>query len=276
MQNNSFTKNLMTGIRKRLKLLSDNPYKQVNINWLKLKYYKHLAPGKLRKHTMFGSDVYFLSPGELLHGLEEIFIDNIYKQQLKESPYIIDCGANIGLSIIYIKQAYPKAEILAFEPDEKNFSLLSKNMESFGLSNITLRNEAVWVENTKLKFFNDGSMGSKIDDENSNTSHEVQAIRLKDLLVKDIDFLKIDIEGAEFKVLSDLGNNLHFVKNLFVEYHGSYQQNTELTKLFEIFSENGFSYYIKEATEVYATPFLKIKKSGIPYDVQLNIFCFRL
>src|SRR6266404_2067922 len=120
MQNESFAKKLRRGIQKRSTDLFKNPYKEVNLNWLKLKYYKHLPPGRLRAHKLFGKLVYFYSPAEFLHGLHEIFISKIYDQQLDKRPYIIDCGANIGLSIIYMKQRYPEAEILAFEPDEKN------------------------------------------------------------------------------------------------------------------------------------------------------------
>ena len=40
--------------------------------------------------------------GESLLG-EEIFIEKVYNQSFGSKPYIIDCGANIGLSIIYFK-----------------------------------------------------------------------------------------------------------------------------------------------------------------------------
>ena len=85
----------------------------------------------------------------------------------------------------------------------------------------------------------------------------------------------MDIEGAEFEVLCDLDGKLELVNNLFIEYHGRFNQNNELNKLFDIISKNGFSYYIKEAASIYDTPFTKVKNPEIPFDVQLNIFCFR-
>ena len=72
----------------------------------------------------------------------------MYKQELPPKPFIIDCGANIGLSVIYLKNLYPDAEIVAFEPDEQNFQLLQKNIASFGFKNVEARKEAVWTENT--------------------------------------------------------------------------------------------------------------------------------
>lgn len=267
--------NLLKGIDKRLKQYFSNPYGEVGINWLQLKYYKHLPPGKMRTHTMFGKPFYFTSAAELLHASKEIFIDKIYQQQLPARPYIIDCGANIGLSVIFLKRLCPAAEIVAFEPDEKNFELLSKNVASFGYQHVSLRKEAVWIENTTLHFSNEGSMSSKIESSENANTYEVKAIRLKDLIDRKVDFLKIDIEGAEYKVLCDLEDALFNVNNLFVEYHGSFAQNGELSSLFNLFTEKGFHYYIKEATSVYEMPFTKNKNPEIPYDVQLNIFCFR-
>jgi|SRR5688572_7129834 len=275
MQSKSLLKNTCTEFRKKTNSLFNNPYRQVGLNWFKLKYYKHLPSGKLRKHRLFGKYIYFYSASELLHGFKEIFLDKIYYQNLPPEPYIIDCGANIGLSVIYMKQLYPGATILAFEPDEKNFELLERNISSFNYTKVILRQEAVWTENTELNFSGDASMSSKIEMTGSSPSKKVKAIRLKELLDRKIDFLKMDIEGAEFAVITDLGDKLLLIDNLFIEYHGSFARNNELTKLFDIISANGFSYYIKEATGVYNTPFARPENPGRPFDIQLNIFCFR-
>jgi FkbM family methyltransferase len=275
MQNTSFLTRLTKGIRARAGALFRNPYSQVNINWLDEKYYKHLPSGKIRSHSLFGKKFFFYSPQEFLHGLKELFIEELYKQDLAERPFIIDCGANMGLSIIYLKQQYPQAEIVGFEPDETNFGLLSKNMESFGYAGVSLRKEAVWKENIVLRFSNEGSMSSKITDHQTEHSRDVQAVRLKDFLTRTVDFLKMDIEGAEFEVMMDVADQLHHVRNLFVEYHGVFGQEKELNSLLAMLTEKGFLYYIKEAASIYNHPFSQVKNPIIPYDIQLNIFCFR-
>jgi FkbM family methyltransferase len=275
MQNKSFVKNILTGIRLRAGKIFHNPYRKVNIGSVKKIYYKHLNAAGVRTHRLFGNELSFINPTELLHGLQEIFIEEVYMQKLRERPYIIDCGANIGLSVIYMKRLYPDAEIVAFEPDEVNFKLLEKNISSFGLDHVTLRKEAVWTENTILQFADEGSMSSRIDDGSGKKTIPVRAIRLKDFLTTSVDFLKIDIEGAEFQVMKDITDQLGFVNNLFLEYHGSFEQNEELSDLFSLLSKKGFSYYIKEATSVYENPFVNKKQDNLKYDVQLNIFCFR-
>ena len=94
-------------------------------------------------------------------------------------------------------------------------------------------------------------------------------------LQKQVDFLKIDIEGAEYEVLKDIEPQLQNVQNLFIEYHGTYEQNKELVEMLTILETNGFSFYIKEATSIYDHPFSKQKRPVHNFDVQLNIFCIR-
>jgi FkbM family methyltransferase len=276
MQKKSFLENIFQGIRFRLNKLFYNPYRALNVGPVKKIYYKHLNPGVPRTHQLFGKELHFISATELLHGLKEIFVEEIYKQELPANPYIIDCGANIGLSVIYLKQRHPDAEILAFEPDEGNFKLLEKNIGNFGYEKVHLHKEAVWTENTTLQFAGEGSMSSRIDSSASVNTVAVKAVRLKDYLNRPVDFLKIDIEGAEYEVMMDIADQLVLVKNLFLEYHGSFNQNEELNRLFSLIVEKGFSYYIKEATSVYPNPFVQGKGGNFNYDVQLNIFCFRL
>ena len=210
---------------------------------------------------------------------EEIFANKIYEQQIPPGGYILDCGANIGLSVIYLNKIAPDAVIEAFEPDLKNFSFLERNMRAFKINNIQLHKAAVWKENTTLSFSSEGSMSSKINnvyETGTETGTIVNAVRLRDYLIRKVDFLKMDIEGAEYEVLKDIADRLHFVMSMFVEYHGTFSQNRELLHMLEIIEKAGFSFYIKEAAVLFSHPFTKRAKHQNVWDVQLNIFCIRL
>lgn len=270
--------NFSKGIAYRAKQLLFNRYKKVGLNHWQVKYLKHAGSDKqLKNINILGKRTSFRNGREFLHGVDEIFINEIYKSKLSEAPIIFDCGANIGLSVIYFKIQNPRAKIIAFEPDKENFEILSSNIISFNLKDIDLRKDAVWIENTKLNFQNDGTMGSKLVADNAFNKqiNSVNAIRLKELITMPIDMLKIDIEGAEFEVLKDIKDNLQFIKNIFLEYHGSFNQNNELNEILQILTQKGFNYYIKEATPVYERPFMQNKAPNYPYDVQLNIFGFK-
>lgn len=268
--------NIGKGAAKKIRKIFINPYKKIGLSFLEVRVIKNLPDKQYHTVRLLGHNFSFYSRDEFLHSVEEILIGEIYKQKLKPNCFIIDCGANIGLSVIYLKRLFPQATIIAFEPDDTNFSLLEKNIKAFSLNNVELRKEAVWKENTKLNFINEGSLMSRINERNSMSevrTIEVKATRLKDIMKTEIDFLKIDIEGAEYEVVKDIEDKLNLVKNLFIEYHGTFKQNDELLEIFKIVSNAGFQFYIREAIDKHPTPFQR--EMSIDYDVQLNIFCFR-
>jgi len=77
-----------------------------------------------------------------VHKYKEIFEQQIYRfRSNNQRPFIIDGGANIGLSILYFKKIYPLSQIVAFEPDEKIFSVLQRNIQKSGDGDIGNLNE---------------------------------------------------------------------------------------------------------------------------------------
>jgi FkbM family methyltransferase len=238
-----------------------------------LKSYKNLRAGDV---NILGSKIMFSDAGALLHSVEELFCDETYAfHASKENPYIIDCGANIGLSVAYFKKQYPEARILAFEPDKEIFKLLTANVASLGLSNVTLENKAVWNKTEDLTFYKEGALAGSltIDFSSKNSRTIIPAIALLPYINEPIDFLKIDIEGAENEVMEHIAPNLSFVENLFIEYHSDKNKPQDLHKLLTIVSKAGFRYYIKEASNLTYNPYMKRPKGA--FDLQLNVSCYR-
>ncbi len=266
--------NLSIGFGKLVRKQFTNPYKKVGFSWMQTRIVKNLPLDKNQSISFYNHTLFFKRRDELLNSINEIFIEEIYKQKLPSDAYIIDCGANIGLSVIYLKKLFPDSTIIAFEPDESNCQILTKNVASFDLNKVELKQEAVWIENTTLSFSNTSTQMSRIETSKDGSSIIiVKAVKLKDFLNRQVDFLKIDIEGAEYEVMKDIDENLKNVNHLFVEYHGTFNQNKELNEIFEIITRNEFKYYIQQAANKHPTPF--IPSYTADYDVQLNIFCFR-
>src|SRR5205085_1434743 len=186
-----------------------------------------------------------------------------------EEPVIYDCGSNVGVSVIYFKKKFPKAKIIAFEPDPKVYDCLSQNLKINNIQDVKAVNKAVWIHNGELEFGSEGADGGSVFQKENKI--KVSAVRLKELLEKEnrIDCLKMDIEGAETEVLTDCKNVLSKIKYLFVEYHSWKNQEQQLDSLLNILSENGFRYYINSIGEKSSQPF--IKSTGNPMDVQLDI-----
>lgn len=210
-------------------------------------------------------------------GETELFQRGMYEFRAKcDSPYIIDCGANLGMSIIYFKELYPKASILAFEADDYVFQFLEKNMNVFNYKNVQLVNKAVWNCDDTLSFLDEGGAGGRLETKGDNGKYkEVKCTSLKKHLVRQkVDFLKIDIEGAEYEVIKDCENELRNVEVLFIEYHSFANREQNLHKILEIVSFAGFNYHIKEAF-TRKKPFID-RNLNLGMDLQLNIFCNRI
>ncbi|MCO6498455.1 MAG: FkbM family methyltransferase [Chitinophagaceae bacterium] len=273
MKEGSFIANIFNGITTRVRNSLHREKDTYRVNFFYEKYLKHLPANKTHYHKFLGKRTFFRGGPDYLRALKEIFEEQIYNQLLPQKAFIIDCGAHIGMSVIFLKKICPDAEILCFEPDNMNYALLMKNISEQGLKNVNAVNAAVWIDNSMVSFDMEGSMDSKIIPE-GHSANQVQAVRLADYIDKKVDFLKIDIEGAEYAVLKDIAPKLSFVDKLFLEYHGSFTQNEELIEMLQIIQSNGFRFYIKEAGPVYPQPFTGIRGSSI-YDLQLNIFCIR-
>ena len=93
---------------------------------------------------VMGFTVHFFQYPQLINLFEEIFIYQVYKfASEKSDPEIIDCGSNIGISILNFKKIFPTSIIKAFEPDPVTFSILEKNIRENNLSNVSLYNYAL-------------------------------------------------------------------------------------------------------------------------------------
>lgn len=268
--------NILKGIKKRLtreKAVKNFP----TLSWAQVKLLKHQDDQQLKRIRVGNLDIHYRKPYELMHTYAELFEEEIYRFNAgNPSPFIVDCGANIGLSVLYFKQIYPQSSIVAFEPDASNFSILEENCKANGIRDVQLEQAAVWIEDTTLQFVSSGSQGSHINTQGPGEhTIQVRAVKLSNLLQsRKIDFLKIDIEGAEDHLLRDCASSLGNVDQLFVEYHGKVNETEKLTGILTIMQKAGFQVYIKLAADHLAHPFTE-KHTGYSFDVQLNLFGYR-
>ena len=228
--------------------------------------------------TIFENEVKYTDYASLSFLQKELFDLEIYKFDCdKASPYIIDAGANIGLSVIYFKRLYPKSRIVAFEPDQGAFDALSFNIKPYGTSNdIQLIKRALWDTEGTLQFYAEGADGGRLAT-NGETSLlvEVPTVSLRPYLKEPVNFLKMDIEGAETRVLRDCADLLSNVERLFVEYHSFTEGDQELHELLGILNQAGFRYYVSHIGVESPHPFTH-KNEYLGMDNQLNIYASRI
>jgi FkbM family methyltransferase len=221
-----------------------------------------------------GHRLKFPDSASVLFTYDEIFRKQIYAfQSNKRSPFIIDAGANVGISVIFFKQIFQESEILAFEPDKRIFSFLSANIAEFQLQNVTLINKGLWNSEQELSFDSEGADAGRISSNPQNPT-TIKVMSLRQHLAKTVDFLKIDIEGAETVVLKDCADLLHNVENIFVEYHSFVGQEQELPELLLTLKNAGFRLNINTPALKSKSPFVR-REVYNGMDMQLNIYGFR-
>ena len=207
---------------------------------------------------------------------DELFVNDIYKFNASpDASTILDCGANMGLSVLYFALNYPNHKIIAFEPEEQIFNILLENVNTFGLKNVQLEKKAVWNKAEQLRFYTDNGMGGRVNVEYEDQQPQViDAVPLSDYINNDIDFLKIDIEGAEDVVLKSCAGDIHKVRNLFFEYHNNAGTDQTLDELLKLVKDQGFCYYVKESA-IRNRPFVDQYIICERFDMALNVFCYR-
>jgi FkbM family methyltransferase len=179
----------------------------------------------------------------------EIFVRQYYYFRARnESPVILDCGANVGMASLYFKWLYPKSRVRAFEPDPTTFQLLQQNLNKNHLD-VEAYNCALWDEDGVLQFYVDSTNpGSLVMSANAFRSKaepiKVMARRLSEFIDSPIDFLKLDVEGAEHRVLGDLvqAGKLKHIRQMVVEYHQ--EQKSCLAGFLQELETAGFEYQI--------------------------------
>lgn len=168
---------------------------------------------------------------------------------------VVDIGAHVGYFTLYAANIAKKGKIISYEPSKKSFFSLEKNLEINNFSNIKLENVAVSKIHGKAVLHvddDDGISNSLYDLNKKSKVYEVKTVTLEEILSKnelhEIDFLKIDCEGAEYEILmSASSSDLNKIKKISVEIHEKlvpYSKEEVIEKL----KNNGF--HVKLQTHI--------------------------
>lgn len=139
----------------------------------------------------------------------QVMVREEYALPLRNPPRIIvDAGANIGLTAIYLANRFPHARILAVEPDKASFRQLCKNAATY--PHITPICAALWSSSQQMPWTgNPDRYGNRRIHVPDDLQHapaigQVDTITMSQLMaahqVDFVDLLKVDIEGAEREV----------------------------------------------------------------------------
>jgi FkbM family methyltransferase len=202
-------------------------------------HYAEYRPGSTACYTWNAQRVWYrpgTSDTELIYKIllkggakGEYAIEPAIRAALGAVHTIVDVGANIGISSLYLARAFPQARLFAFEPVPSNFALLERNVAPLG--RVQCRSVALGEHDGSIDILHSDN-GSNFGgfsrfEAGSNKSHSLAVpIRhakrqFEELGISAVDVMKIDVEGSEWEVLTALGANfLRRVKFMIGELHG--------------------------------------------------------
>ena len=194
---------------------------------------------------------------------EKLFITNLFKkfQKYKNKIVIFDIGANVGnYSSILIEESKKiglQIELHIFEPTKSCFKILESkfsHIENIFLNNFGLSEK----EGKSLIYFDKETSGLASLYKRDLKDYNIEMTNSEEIILKRVDgyikeknithinFIKIDVEGNELKVLNSIGEYLKsdFIDYIQFEYRGcNIDSRTFLKDFYILFSNKDFSIY---------------------------------
>jgi len=188
----------------------------------------------------------------------ENFFDDLYfagfprkvLERLHGNPLMLDVGANVGFFALAAFRKFPKAKIFSFEPHPYCIAELDAYRRQFGHFEWTLVPEAMSKEKATLHLITNRpndftSTASLIPHERHDHAISVQANTLAAFLtsrgIEQVDYLKLDCEGAEYDILYNADTQtIKKIRAACIEAHPSTVPANRLDRLETFLRKQGF------------------------------------
>ncbi len=154
-------------------------------------------------------------------GTYESELQRLLVENLRPGDVLYDVGANVGFFSLLASHLVGTGSVVAFEPLPANLDLLKKNLALNGVGNVSIVEAAVADTNGTARFAlgQSSSQGMLAD-----TGIEVRLVSLDQLDLPPPTAMKIDVEGAESRVLAGAAKLLSNYRPLiFLSTHGYLQ-----------------------------------------------------
>lgn len=169
----------------------------------------------------------------------EIFFTETYKEALhpilKTNNWVVDLGANIGLTTIYLMEhSSTNLNVICLEPSTKNLRLLHRNLSPYSKAIVIqgMISKQLGYANIKDKLIGYNIKETDIEDQEGTRvkSYNMESLISENSIPK-INLLKIDIEGAERELFKGSCDWLEKVERIIIEFHDQPFKRKILNKL---------------------------------------------
>jgi FkbM family methyltransferase len=166
-----------------------------------------------------------VSDASELRVIREVFVNGEYDVPAEDPRLILDLGSNAGFSVLYFRDRYPAASIIAVEPARRAFARLERNVG--GLPDVRLLRAAVVAEDQPVRLHTGWQSwnSSLFADHDAYETEEVDGLSVESVLAacgaQRADIVKLDIEGAEGAVLRSSAA-LREADHIVFEFHAEH------------------------------------------------------
>ena len=229
--------------------------RRVFSGWRDIRLYRTIRDGRCREARVqlrlreTGDNPLTVRPASTdLFVLMSTFVDRYHLPQvdIPAGGVILDLGAYTGFTTAQLAHLYPDARVIAVEMDRENHELAQINTAAFAPRCRVVR-AALWSENGEISFGGDKAWGYHVtaDDEDPDAERGTVMSLTVDKLLADhdvdrVDFLKMDIEGAEAAVFATADRWLDRVSAMNLECHPYYNPRASVEICRGLLEQRGF------------------------------------
>lgn len=185
---------------------------------------RSLPPVRVHPKALSGAEVWLRNGTTDAQVLDDTFVGlyHLPPRELKPGDVVLDLGGNIGLTAAHYAAMQPGCRVVCVEMDAGNAQMARRNLAPFG-SRCTVVHAAVWDRDGVVAYSGAEEWGFQASEAASTAERTTRAASvetiLRELGIDRVAYAKVDIEGAEARVLTAASRWLERVDTLKVEYH---------------------------------------------------------
>jgi len=202
---------------------------------------------------------YRLNKGDL-HGIREVWFDEAYRLPFADpSGALLDLGANIGLTSVWLAKQYPFDRVIAVEPDPSNAHLVRRNLELNGINGEVIE-AAIGPHEGLARFESSHSSNlGRLSEHGVPVAMTTVPAILDKAGISRLGLVKIDIEGGEQQLFDSSTDWLASTDAIIAEFHPAL---ADCSRIVETISSRGFDYI--PSNSVFPDNMESFKSNGRP------------
>jgi FkbM family methyltransferase len=197
--------------------------------------------GRYRKVYLQGGVqlCYRLNKGDL-HSIREVWFDEAYRLPFDDpSGTLLDLGANIGLTSIWLAKKYQIERVIAVEPDRENAILARRNLYLNAIKSEVLEAAIGPHEGTVRFESNQASNQGRVSEKGVPVAMITVDTILQKLACSQLALVKIDIEGSEQQLFDGPTAWLDRTDAIIIEFHPTL---VDYSRIIKALAGCGFTY----------------------------------